>query len=38
MTSMTSLTWHLTEKFETPDGYVRWASFGEGQGERGGGG
>lgn len=35
MTSMTSLTWHLTEKFETPDGYVRWASFGEGQGERG---
>lgn len=23
-------TWHLAEKFETPDGYVRWASFGEG--------
>lgn len=24
------MQWHLAEKFETPDGYVRWTSFGEG--------
>ncbi|MGW7272649.1 alpha/beta fold hydrolase [Streptomyces sp. NPDC054864] len=24
------MTWHLAETFETPDGYVKWASFGKG--------